>query len=518
MLARAKAQLADGQPALAEREAETLLGASTPAAIRAGARMVAGDAAYQLHAYVRAAAYYRDVLEAGDPRAELPRATLALGWAELRRGRREEARRAWTALARGFPADARAPLALILSAKLASDAGDVDAAERLLDDVLGHHADSSYATLARLDRAMVALRRGRDAEALADLDAALAAGPGPVRARARLDDALAIDGGEARLDAPTPTADAGTGDALDAVAAAALAERQRSPYLLHGLTLLASVDRGWPDPLTATLAGRLVDDFPSYPPAALLISRVASAAGAAGQWPIALTAYDTLLARAPSAAEPEARVQAAAALLHTGATAEARARLQTIATGSGPDAPRALLLLADLDERKGDRAAARAGLRRAVELGRGADAAEAAFRLGESFRVEGQHSAAVEWYLTAAYVEERTPWARRALLGAGRSFTALGDPSEALAAYGKLVGRRPAYDPADDPAVSGEAAYRAAEILEWAGLGPEALEMFARSVELLASAPQADPALLARARAALDAPSASVGGGASRVR
>ncbi|PYM27983.1 MAG: hypothetical protein DMD78_01090 [Candidatus Rokuibacteriota bacterium] len=499
LLARARTELARGSFALAQRDAEALLQARVPSAIRAGALNVAADAAYGLRAYSRAAHYYRDVLALGDASPDAAGAAMALGWAELRRGRRDEARRAWTQLADRFPADTRAPLALILAAEVAAQAGDTTASARLLDSALARYAASPYVSLARLGRATVAVRRGRHDEALRDLEAVAAGGPAVVQSRSRLEDALVVYGGEAWLTAPaSPTSKGPDGRArLDAFAGAVMSQRQRSPYLIHGVTLLAAADRGWPDSLTAALAARLVEDFPSYPPAPALLTRVAAGAASAGQWPIARRSYETLLARAPAAAPPSVRLQSAEALFRTGATAEARARLEPIAASKGAEAPRALLLLAQIHEAAGNRPAARGALQRLVQIGRADEAAEAAYRLAEGLQAEGEHSAAVEWYLTAAYVAERTPWARRALLGAGRSFTALRDPAQALAAYGKLVGRRPGYDPTDDRATSGEAAYLAGDVLRNAGLHQESLEMFARSADLAAGLPAERRALLA---------------------
>jgi TolA-binding protein len=66
--------------------------------------------------------------------------------------------------------------------------------------------------------------------------------------------------------------------------------------------------------------------------------------------------------------------------------------------------------------------------------------AEAAYRLGEGLRGAGHHQQAVESYMTAAYVAPDTPLARRALLGAGQSFTALKQPDSAVIVYKKLLG------------------------------------------------------------------------------
>ena len=64
---------------------------------------------------------------------------------------------------------------------------------------------------------------------------------------------------------------------------------------------------------------------------------------------------------------------------------------------------------------------------------------EAAYRLGEGLRAAGQNEDAVEAYMTAAYLGPDSIWARRALLGAGQSFTALKQPDSAAIVYKKLL-------------------------------------------------------------------------------
>ena len=64
---------------------------------------------------------------------------------------------------------------------------------------------------------------------------------------------------------------------------------------------------------------------------------------------------------------------------------------------------------------------------------------EAAYRLGEGLRAAGKNDEAVEAYMTAAYLGPDSAWARRALLGAGQSFTALKQPEFAAIVYKKLL-------------------------------------------------------------------------------
>ena len=98
--------------------AERLLAEAPPPAVRAVATIIAAEASYGLRQYDRAAANYRRVLaEPSEPTAGAS-VRLALGWAELRRGRPDAARAEWVrfvrrrgagfARARGAPALRRA--------------------------------------------------------------------------------------------------------------------------------------------------------------------------------------------------------------------------------------------------------------------------------------------------------------------------------------------------------------------------------------------------------------------------
>jgi tetratricopeptide (TPR) repeat protein len=196
----------------------------------------------------------------------------------------------------------------------------------------------------------------------------------------------------------------------------------------------------------------------------------------AGQWPIARRAYETLLAHSPAAwVGHGARIGLAEALFRTGATAEARTRLERAVASGGEGTARALLVLAEMHDAAGERRAALAAydrlfrdhpdvarstgtllrharlleesgqaqraqpvLQRLVELADGEVAAEGAYRLGEILSANGQHAAAVEWYLTAAYVAEGSEWARRAWVGAGTSLSVLERPQDAEAAYRRV--------------------------------------------------------------------------------
>jgi tetratricopeptide (TPR) repeat protein len=517
-----------------------MLAPDAPRSIRAGALLVAADAAYGMQAYSVAATRYGEFLSLYRELPDATRAAMASGWSALRQGHRDEARRAWTMLADTFPGDPRAPLALVFAAEMASRAGDIAGTRRLLDRIITQYHSSIYSSIARMTRSSLALREQREAEALKDLDLVVRTnGTVAVEVRRKLGEALAIPGAETGIETAASSAVhraqlAGDGT-LEAFARLFLERRHREPvpYTLHGLVLLAATDRGWADVLVTDLASRLAEDFPSYPATAALLTRVATAATAAGQWPVARRAWETIAARAPAAAlGPSARLSLAEALFRTGAAAEARAIAQSVAAG-GREAPRALLLLTEIHEAAGEPHAAlavynrllqehpradrsapsllkhmrlleelghadrtRPVLRRLVEVSSGEVAAEGAYRLAEGLRAEGQYAAAVEWYLTAAYVAEGSRWARLALLGAGASLTALDETKEALTVYRKLLPARPGVDPPVDREASGEAAYRAGEILVAGGLHEDALDMFVTSAHFTTGLPAERRALV----------------------
>jgi TolA-binding protein len=519
--------------------ADTIVHANVPRNVRAAALLIAGDAAYGTQSYAVAAARYGELQSRYPDMPGSARAALAMGWAELRQGHRDHARRAWTAVGDTFPADARAPLALVLAAELASQAGDAEASLQLLSRIIKQYPSSPYTGIARLARSGLALHRQREEEALRDLDEVIRTrGPSAIEERRKIGEALARPGAEVGLETVRTASGPQPHDSevgLDRFAMLFLDGRQHEqvPYTLHGLVLLTASDRGWADVLAGTLASRLLEDFPSYPAASALLTRVATAAAASGQWPVARRAYETLLARAPAAAVGRgARVGFAEALFRTGATAEAQAIAQSVA-GAGEEAPRALLLLAEIHEAAGERGAAltvydrllrehpraersprsllahvrlleesgqasrtRPVLRRLVEVSSGEVAAEGAYRLAQSLRAEGQHAAAVEWYLTSAYLADGSRWAPMALLGAGGSLAALDETKEALAVYRKLLPARPGIDRPADREVSGEASYRAGEILSSAGLHQEALAMFVTSAHFTAGLPAERRALV----------------------
>ena len=81
----------------------------------------------------------------------------------------------------------------------------------------------------------------------------------------------------------------------------------------------------------------------------------------------------------------------------------------------------------------------RGRLEQALDVGDGAQASEAAYRLGEGFRATGQTQEAADMYMTAACLTGDSPWARRALVGAGQAFAALKQNDAAVIVYRKLL-------------------------------------------------------------------------------
>jgi len=250
-----------------------------------------------------------------------------------------------------------------------------------------------------------------------------------------------------------------------------------APRLLYALTGAAVSERN----LTAALgyARRLVDEFPGDEAADDALERVGAAAAIAKPpvWPIVYEAYTLLQQRYP--ASPflaPARLALAQAQLETGRAPDARAGLERLVTtpAPGPEGARAWVALARARAATNDRAgaleayerAAAAGLplepeprlgyarmlvddRRFTEarqqlepllrVGSSTDVANAAYGIADAWQVEGDHLAAVEYFLTAAYVAPQSPSGRRALLGAAWSFQALKQPEAAATVYRKLL-------------------------------------------------------------------------------
>ena len=555
----ARADLASGAFAQAQSRADTVLRARVSPDTRATALVLAGDAAYGMGAYRLAAERYGEALLSDELPSDAPHATLALGWAELRLGRREDARRTWMRVARQFPTDPNAPTALILAAELSAQTGETVMARKLLDRVLEGHPATPDAGIARLSRSIMAMRDGRMQEATRDLRlVARSGGPAVPEQRRKLLDGLSATRAQAGLEHQMlltnryaaqpagPTAIDGrprSGEGAAAPETEGMLARFAAPFLdggadpettprvLHALLLVAVEDRAWPE--VETLAGRLVDRFPSYPPAPELLVRVAGQAASDQQWPIVRTSYEYAIARSRTAAlAPQAQVDFAEALFRTGDAGRARIELTRFVDTSpqAQEAPRALYLLAGVNEaideprealaaydrlRRtfpraewttqsllpharllqhaiGRQKEARALLEDIVRRTEGEELAEASFRLAQVLAAEGEHPRAVDWYMAAAYgTAERSRWYRPALLGAGRSLVALKRAPAALAMYRNILPStpigplprdgRPAPElvaQVEDPELVAEAAYHIAEITRVAGRNDEAVDMY----------------------------------------
>ncbi|MGH7413042.1 MAG: tetratricopeptide repeat protein [Candidatus Rokuibacteriota bacterium] len=500
----AKADLASGAFAEAWSRAEAVLRASGPPDVRATALIVAGDAAYGMRAYKMAAQRYRKLLSKHRGAPEASHAALALGWAELRLGHREKARRAWTQLARQYPEDPRVPVALVLAAQVSSQAGDAAAARKLLDRVVESHAGSPEAGLGRLSRSILSVRDGRIQEAARDLRVLVQSSRSSVaQERQRFLDGLLTAGAEAGLERELVLTNASRGDEDGQVPAAGARpfERFAAPFLdsardpevtllvLHGLIRTAAEDKAWPD--VQGLSNQLVDRFPAYQAAPGLLAWVAERAFSDRQWPIVRVIHEQMIARYPNARSPKARVDFAEALFRMGAVTEARTELTRFvdAAPRALEAPRALVLVAEanevLDQPREALAAyerlrrdyphaewtaesllpharllqhaigrekdARLLLEEAVQRTEGEALGEASFRLARILTAEGEHGRAVDWYMSAAYaVTEDSRWYRPALLGAGRSLQTLNRMQEALIVYRKVLPSTPVGRLAED--------------------------------------------------------------------
>ena len=250
-----------------------------------------------------------------------------------------------------------------------------------------------------------------------------------------------------------------------------------TPRLLHGLAAVAAEEQRWPEAKTLTL--RLADQFPRYEGTQAALTTLATGASRSEQWTLSRDMFARLGERFPGSVTAGAnRLEYAEALLRTGAAAEARRALEPAAGGAAAQAPtpRATMLMAEAQEATGDRAAAldtyaraaagagspkekafgllgqgrllvaggrwdeaRGPLEQALDAGDGAVAAEAAYRLGEGYRATGSAEEAADMYMTAAYLAADSPWARRALVGAGQAFAALKQNDAAVIVYRKLL-------------------------------------------------------------------------------
>jgi tetratricopeptide (TPR) repeat protein len=264
--------------------------------------------------------------------------------------------------------------------------------------------------------------------------------------------------------------------ALAAIAPGANSPRRAGP-LLYALTAIAVDEKDW----TAALghARRLTTDYAAYEATPDALERVGAGAAAAANWPIAYESTLLLRQRYPKSPLAEgAWLRLAEAQLETNRASDARRTLEQAlpAASSDPQAGRGWILLARAREQTGDRSGALEAYNRAPREANGPEwtrqalfgharllaqekryeqargvldrllkspdssvVADAAQAMGEAYTGEGNHLAAAEYYLTAAYVAPDTPAGRRGLLAAARALAASKQDEAATAAYRKLL-------------------------------------------------------------------------------
>jgi TolA-binding protein len=431
-----------------------------------------------------------------DPRA--PAALFLAAELAARSGDAVGARALLDGLVTRYPEGEYADIARLNRSILAIRAGRAPSALRDLTELIRRAPLSPYAGRMRLARGVVLVTDGKGVEAAREFKGAQGQGEGASANlglgrvafdRGQWDEAErefieARDTGAGALAAAAEYGIAavlwnqGKPDEFKRFAQALLARPADPAITPNVLAALAegAADQGrWTD--ARRLAMRAVNEFPPSDAAPAALALVGAAAARAGEWSLVSESFQHLTGRYPGyKIGREARLAYAEALYRTGALAEAQAKLQEIIDASPPDpeVPRALVLLGRTHEARGDRAAAldaydRVGreypafegaallgnvrvlllagnwdearplLERAAEAEDTTVAVEAAYRLGEGLSAAGHHQQAVDSYMTAAYVAPDTPLARRALLGAGQSFTALKQPDSAIIVYKKLL-------------------------------------------------------------------------------
>jgi TolA-binding protein len=223
----------------------------------------------------------------------------------------------------------------------------------------------------------------------------------------------------------------------------------------------------------------MTTDYAAYEATPDALERVGAGAAAASVWPIAYESTLLLRQRYPqSPLAQDAALRLAEAQVETGRAADARRTLEQFVASSpnDPRTGRAWIALARAREQSGDRSGAleayskaprdttgpewsgqalfsharlllqdkRYGQARTVldRLLKSPDTSvvvDAAQGMGESYTGDGDHLAAAEYYLTAAYVAPETPGGRRGLLYAARALALSKQDEAAASAYRKLL-------------------------------------------------------------------------------
>ncbi len=431
-----------------------------------------------------------------DPRA--PAALLLAADISERLGDTTGAQAQYDGLVSRYPQSEYADLARLNRAILAIRAGRGAGVLSELNELIRSAPLSPYIGRMRLARGVVLSATGKGVEAERDFRAAQAQGEGAVAnlglgrvafERGQWEDAERefVEARDTGAGAVAASAEYGIAATLwnqgkmeefKPFAQALLAKPANptvTPPMLAASASLAAGEGRWKD--ARALAVRVATEFPKTDEAPAALADVATAAARANEWPVANETFKILTERYPAyKTGRETRLDYAEALYRTGAYAEARTRLQEFIDAAPKDAdlPRALLLLGRTQEASGDGAAAleqyrrvesdfpasqpaavlgsarvhllsgnwdeaRPLLERVMATGDAAVASEAAYRLGDGYRAAGRHQPAVEAYMTAVYVAPDLPTARRALLGAGQSFSALKQNDSAVIVYKKLL-------------------------------------------------------------------------------
>jgi TolA-binding protein len=431
-----------------------------------------------------------------DPRA--PAALLLAAELAARSGDTVGARALLDGLVERYPDVEYADIARLNRSILAIRSGRAGSARGDLTELIRRAPLSPYASRMRLARGVVLLADGKPADSAREFQAAQAQGEGAganlglgciAFEAGRWDDAERefLEARDTGTGAVAAAAEYGLAAVLwnqgktedfkrfAQVILARPADPAITPNVLAASAALAAEEGRWTE--ARALAMRAVKEFPTSEAAPSALSLLALAAGRGGQWQLASETFQLLTERYPGhTTGRETRLDYAEALYRTGALAEARSRLQEFVDSSpnDPELPRALLLLGRTSEAGGDNAAAldlykrverdypafqgaallgnarvllvagnwdeaRPLLERAMAAGDATVVCEAAYRTGEGLRAAGRHQQAIDAYMTAAYVAPDTPLARRALLGAGQSFTALKQSDSAVIVYKKLL-------------------------------------------------------------------------------
>lgn len=426
------------------------------------------------------------------PDALLLASELALGAGDMAEGRR-----ILDQIIAEYPTYPRAQFARLNRGILLARTGDAPGAQREISEWLARSPFPPLVGRARAALGAVQLRAGRPADAAREFAAARKDGEGALAAlglgaaalaESRWDDAER----ELKEASATGTPDvAGTADyglavvalgrgnpaGFKTVAAQALdaaPSGPMAPRLLYVLTGLAVEEKDWPAALAA--ARRLVSQFRNADVADDALERVVEGAAQAKAWPVVSEAYQLLRQQYPRSPFVDAsRVRFAEAELESGRPEVARQELEPVVTQrpaaeTGP----ALLVLARARQATGDRTGALDAYSRAAQTGVSASdeaavgqarllldekrygeargllepllkasdpgaVARAAQTLGSAYQGEGNHQAAAEYYLTAAYLAPESPAGRQAMLGAAQSFVALKQPESAAIVYRKLL-------------------------------------------------------------------------------